>query len=133
LEIQSVRFVSFSILFFTLHIPHTHAHLPAYCLHCPWYIRYILRRTEKRRRRWFRASASIFRLMCVLFVTTFWNVFLTELRDSILFSVYRESSELSTYTLDMALRIPSLVLITLNLLYAALSEVESCKVWVSLA
>jgi len=34
LQIQSVRFVSFSILFFTLHTPWTHAHLPDYCLRC---------------------------------------------------------------------------------------------------
>jgi len=36
LEVQSVRFVLFSTLFFTLHIPLTHAYLLACCLHCPW-------------------------------------------------------------------------------------------------
>jgi hypothetical protein len=32
LKVWSVRFVSFSILFFTVRIPYTHAHLQAYCL-----------------------------------------------------------------------------------------------------
>jgi len=35
LEVHSVSFVSSSILFFTMHIPQTHAHLPANCLHYP--------------------------------------------------------------------------------------------------
>jgi hypothetical protein len=58
LEVQSVRFVSFSVLFSALHIPYTHARLPPYCLHCPWEIWYIVLRTQKRRRHRFRAWAS---------------------------------------------------------------------------
>jgi len=56
------KIASFSIIFFTLQIPYTYAHLSLYCLHCPWYTWYIELWTPKRRRRRFRESASNFRL-----------------------------------------------------------------------
>jgi len=63
--------VSFSILFFTLHIPYTHAHLTTYCLRCPWYILYTVRGTQNWRLGRFRASASIFRLMWISLLHNF--------------------------------------------------------------
>jgi hypothetical protein len=100
LEVQCVRIVSFWILFFTMHTPKTHAHLPPYFLHCPWEIWYTVHLTQKRRWRRFRVSASIFGIIWIPLLRNVWNVFVKGLLDSVLFSVVQTA--FSTFDLYCA-------------------------------